>query len=908
MHHNDITLDDIAAALQYLDCQDTDVWLRAGMAIKSEFDESGFDVWDSWSKGDSRYKDKEARARWKSFKGGSSRGKVSVGTVLHWAFNKGFVLERPELTQEEKAKFAAEQQKRRDELALKAAQEEAELQRWYDAVAAVSEKILALTKPVGSSPYLGKKKIHSCGCLFPREPFLLDFLPNFQINLITGYKEIQAVLNRVKENKAAGREDDDAIVYVKRGAILIPLFNSSNQLRNFQIIFGDGKKKRFLTNGQKSGLFFVIGSLVDNLDLPVVFVEGFATGASAHMATRWPVVVTFDAYNMPAVAHEFKGMLRHKIFAGDNDWEKALELAPSGKNKINTGIVKSREAASIAYGVACHPVFTGDAAGLSDFNDLHVTEGLPIVKAQLEAALILPDQTNDSPPDYSDIPPADYEYTNSEKSENHTPNERKQAKGEKTVFTLEILLKRFSFVAQDGSAWDNETETTIKKTAFNDLVGKDLANEWRNHADRIDINQSDVQAIAQKRVREKREAFFEGPNRWKLNFIYNDNGEIKSDIGNAKLVLEHDYRWHGILGYCDFSYRVLKRRPPPFPNGCVGEWTDADTDRLRIWLAENYRFTPKTADALGAVVVIAELNRFHPVREYLNGLQWDHTQRLDRWLHTYMGAEFSVYSALVGRMFLIGAVARVMRPPVKMDTVLIFEGLQGLGKSTALQILAGDWFTDTPFVLGDKDGFQQMQGVWIVELAELDSFNKADHTRAKQFFGSKIDRYRPSYGRLTQTFARQCVFAGSTNQDQYLRDATGNRRYWPVACTKVEADALARDRDQLWAEAYYRYLAGDTWWPDEKHKEIFSDQQEQRFDRDVWEELIDDWLSRITKNRVLMSEIMEDALGLEAAQMKPPEQKRVGQIMAHLGWEKVRARVAGGRETGYERPNVEKAA
>jgi predicted P-loop ATPase len=911
----DYTLDDIAAALQYLNCQDTHEWLCAGMAIKDEYGDNGFDVWDDFSQGDGRYDSKQVRTKWKSFKGGSARGKVTIGTILHWAFQRGFELARPELSPAEKARFAAEQQKRRKELAIKSAQEEADLQRWYDAVASVSQKILPLLKPVGSSPYLGKKKIHGSGCLFPREPFLLDFKPNFQIEIVTGFKQIKAVLDRVNKNKDAGREEDDAIVSIKRGAILIPLYNSSNQLRNFQVIFGDGKNKRFLTNGQKSGLFFVIGSLSENLDLPVVFVEGFATGASVHMATKWPVVVTFDAYNMPAVAHEFKGMLRHKIFAGDNDWEKALELTPSGKNKINTGIVKSKESASIAHGVACHPVFNGDGISLTDFNDLHVTEGLPVVKLQLESVLQgfqtvfeIPPVHDNAPPDYSDIPLPDSEYSYSENAENHSPNERQQAKGEKTAFTLEILLKRFSFVAQDGSAWDTETESTIKKTAFNDLVGKELAAEWRSHNDRVDINQADVQSIKLKRLREKRMVDFEGPNRWKLNFIYNDNGEIKADIGNAKLVLEHDSRWRGVLGYCDFSYRVLKRSPPPFDNGVVGEWTDSDTDRFRIWLSENYRFTPKAADALGAIVVMAESNRFHPVREYLTGLKWDRICRLDQWLYSYMGATFDTYSALVGRMFLIGAVARVMRPPVKMDTVIIFEGLQGIGKSTALKILAGDWFSDTPFVLGDKDGFQQMQGVWIVELAELDSFNKADHTRAKQFFGSQVDRYRPSYGRLTQTFPRQCVFAGSTNQDAYLRDATGNRRYWPVACTKMDAAALSADRDQLWAEAYQRYLQGDTWWPEDKHKEIFSEQQENRFDADVWEELIDEWLSRITKNRVLMSEIMEDALGLEAAQMKPPEQKRIGQIMSHLKWEKVRARVAGGRETGYERPKVEKVA
>lgn len=487
MHHNDITLDDMAAALRYLSCEDTDIWLRAGMAIKKDFGDAGFDVWNDWSQGDSRYRDKEARARWKSFKGGSARGSVSIGTILHWAFQRGFELSRPELTPEQKKQFAIEQQKRREELAIKSAQEEADLQRWYDAVAKTSNDILPLLKTVGSSPYLGKKKIHSCGCLFPREPFLLDYQPDFTINIITGHDAIKAVFDRAKQNKAAGR-DDDVFVYVKRGAILIPLYNSSNQLRNFQIIYSDGTKKKFLTNGQKSGLFFVIGSLIENLEAPAVFVEGFATGASVHMATQLPVVVTFDAYNMPAVAQEFKGMMRDKIFAGDNDWETALD-----PKKKNTGIVKSIEAANIAGGFACYPRFTGDATGLSDFNDLHVAEGLAVVKQQIEAALVAskfnqsPEQAieymvDSIPPDYSDIPPADYDLPAS--SPEPTPE---------PVATLEDLLKRYALIEPDGKVWDSHAKKIIKPGAFKNIVRPKVFGEWLNNEKRRTVTLDMVQ-------------------------------------------------------------------------------------------------------------------------------------------------------------------------------------------------------------------------------------------------------------------------------------------------------------------------------------------------------------------------------------------------------------------------------
>jgi predicted P-loop ATPase len=936
------TLDIVLKALDKLHPDVTDEWLRAGMALKKEFGQDAFDGWSDWSSLDKRYTDKECKAKWKSFKGSSARGSVGISYIMTLAFDRGFTLDMPELSEEDKAKYIAEQEARRAALAAEWAKEEADIARWYDVVAEASQRLVPMLKPTGNSPYLGTKKVSSCGCWFAPCSFVIEFKSDFTIDIIVG-TDTKAFFDAQKKDKALGIEK--VFIYFKRGSILVPLYNVKNEIRNLQVIYNGGKSKRFLTNGQKSGLWYLIGSLDKIPDCPIVFCEGFATGASIHMATGWPVVVCFDAGNMPNVAEQWRDVTRLKIFAGDNDWETALD-----PTKINTGMVKSQQAAEAGRGVSCIPQFTGDAAGKSDFNDLHVAEGLALVKAQLQAASINALEAasgsdavdveplqeyfanyDNSPPDFSDIPipdevpafaenqPADErQHFKGEETfissagdataatasaENQPADERKQVKGEKTVFSIEILLQRFRYVVKNASVWDRDTASPINKSAFNDLVGKELAEEWRAHPNRAEISDPEMQAIRAQKKRDELKAFYAEADSWKMRLARTDRGELKGDIGNAKLVLENDNRWKGVVGYCDFSYRVLKRKMPPFPNSSLGEWTDADTDRFRIWLAENYHFTPKTADALGAIVVAAEANKFHPVREYLHGLVWDRESRLSRWLYYFMGADNTPYNSLVGQMFLIGAVARVMQPPVKMDNVLIFEGLQGLGKSTALKILGGEWFTDTPLVLGDKDGFQQMQGVWIIELAELDSFNKADHTRAKQFFGSQVDRYRPSYGRITQTFARQCVFAGSTNQSEYLRDATGNRRYWPVKCSKIEAAALERERDQLWAEAYHRYKAGELWWPAEDHKHLFEGEQEKRFESDVWEELIEHWLRSLTRDRVLMSEIMEEALGLEAAQMKPPEQKRVGQIMAHLQWTKTRPRVpGGGRESAYERP------
>jgi putative DNA primase/helicase len=216
--------------------------------------------------------------------------------------------------------------------------------------------------------------------------------------------------------------------------------------------------------------------------------------------------------------------------------------------------------------------------------------------------------------------------------------------------------------------------------------------------------------------------------------------------------------------------------------------------------------------------------------------------------------------------------------------------------------LFGDWFTDTPMALGEKDAFQQMQGMWGIELAELDSFNKAENTKAKQFFGSQTDRYRPSYGRMVQEFPRQCVFVGTTNQDTYLKDSTGNRRYWPVMCTKICQDAIKRDRDQLWAEALNMFDAGEAWWPTEKYNHLFEAQQEERFDSDVWEGMIYKWLFTNMRHDYSCAEIMEEALTMDPHAMRPPEQKRVGQIMHRLGFVKKKKLVNGKRPAFYYPP------
>jgi len=385
------------------------------------------------------------------------------------------------------------------------------------------------------------------------------------------------------------------------------------------------------------------------------------------------------------------------------------------------------------------------------------------------------------------------------------------------------------------------------------------------------------------------------PAVWTDSFQRNDKGGIRATLGNVRLILENDERWEKVLGYCEFSYRLMKIKPPPFPHGQVGEWSDVDTTRLRVWISDEYGFTPASADAQDVALMVAQTNVFHPVRRYLAGVTWDKEPRLAHWMGDWLGSRANeTYLAEVGTKFLIGAVARVMKPGCKMDNVLILEGVQGLKKSSSIEALFGEWFSDAPILLGDKDAYQNIHGCWCVELAEMDAFNKAESTTAKSFFSQRRDRYRPSYGRFAQDFPRQCVFMGSTNQHEYFKDYSGNTRYWPVSCEHIEIEAIRDNRDQLWAEAYHRYREGEPWWIDRANAPLFEAEQDARMQADAWESVIDDWLSSQTREHVTAHDVLTEAIKMPTHMIQKSHQMRIAPIMQKLGWGQGRAYVPAG--------------
>jgi len=390
-------------------------------------------------------------------------------------------------------------------------------------------------------------------------------------------------------------------------------------------------------------------------------------------------------------------------------------------------------------------------------------------------------------------------------------------------------------------------------------------------------------------------------------------------LQNTVAVLTRHKDWRDVIAYDAFSGRIMKRRVPPFAVRELGEWSDFDDVRTQLWLSRTYAFEPKKQTLIDAVLASADHARYHEVRSYLDGLAWDRTPRVDSWLHEYLdaGAFYeridtpedkhrkdltNKYIMAVGALWLLSAVARIYRPGCRAEHVLILEGAQYIGKSSALAVLGGEWFTDATLRIGDKEALQLIRGKWIVELPELDSFNRAEVSASKAFFSQFVDRYRASYGRRPVDVPRQCVFAGTVNHEVYLKDDTGNVRYWPVLCRKVNLDALRRDRDQIWAEAVARYKGGERWAPAPEQMGLFEAEQEQRFVGDAWEAVIRKYVKQASAiGDVSTDEILAEALHLDKGKWSRQEQMRVGSILRRMGWARRRA-VGGERDWRYFRP------
>jgi predicted P-loop ATPase len=316
--------------------------------------------------------------------------------------------------------------------------------------------------------------------------------------------------------------------------------------------------------------------------------------------------------------------------------------------------------------------------------------------------------------------------------------------------------------------------------------------------------------------------------------------------------------------------------------------TDEDITEIQEWLQLHGLPTVSRDTVYQAVELICWENRFHPVKDYFEAITWDSTERLDDWLTDCFGVEKTEYAMAVGRMFLIGMVARIYEPGCQADYMLILEGPQGIRKSTACRVIAGEWFSDSlPENVASKDAALHLRGKWLVEIPELHAFSKSETAALKAFITRREDIYRPPYGRKEVHRPRQNLFVGTTNKQSYLQDPTGARRFWPVRTTEIDIELLSILRHQLFAEALVRYRRSEHWWPDpDFESQHMTPEQETRFESDLWEEPITDYLCRNAIRKTTVFQLARDALNSETKQIGTHDQRRITSILEHLGWQR----------------------
>jgi predicted P-loop ATPase len=289
----------------------------------------------------------------------------------------------------------------------------------------------------------------------------------------------------------------------------------------------------------------------------------------------------------------------------------------------------------------------------------------------------------------------------------------------------------------------------------------------------------------------------------------------------------------------------------------------------------------------------ARANGYHPIRDYLDGLHWDGEARLDCWLPTYAGVADSAYARTVGAKMLLAAVRRVRSPGCKFDQCLVLEGLQGAGKSSLVRTLASDrYFTDCVHIGADpKTMIEQTSGAWLIEIAELSGIRKGEVEPIKAMLSRTSDRARMSYGKRAADVQRQFVLFGTVNDSAYLRDQTGNRRFWPVKVGRIDLVRLGQDRNQLWAEAAFREAQGERLELPENLYEQATREQAQRLMSDPWEDKLEPALEG--KAGHIEVEAVWKYLGIETHRQNPQVGHNVSQIMNRLGFEKAKLRKGG---------------
>lgn len=406
---------------------------------------------------------------------------------------------------------------------------------------------------------------------------------------------------------------------------------------------------------------------------------------------------------------------------------------------------------------------------------------------------------------------------------------------------------------------------------------------------------------------------------WKSQLEFSKQGKIMSTIGNAVIILENDPRLSGKMHYNEFAVRYEIDGLPWKRSG--GTWEDSDDAALRYFMEKHFGLTGSTKIS-DAVDIVMMKHRYHPVRDYLDGLVWDEIPRVDQFLMDYLGTtEDTEYIRRATRKTLVAAVKRIYEPGCKFDYILTLRGPQGIGKTSILRRLGGSWTQENMPSMEGKEAMEQLRGYWIIELGELNAVRKSEQEAVKGFLTRQVDSYRVPYGKRLAEFPRQCIFIANTNESSFLSDPTGGRRYWPVAVTgkpKVSGGwhSLSQEVvDQIWAEAIYWYRKGEKVYFDDQQLEREATLQQKKVRKDSekfglveeylstkvpehWDQMdlaerrmyldgMSDETGTLVRDRVCVAEIYCECFGGDIGKMRRMEADELHNIMMTMdGWDR----------------------
>lgn len=426
---------------------------------------------------------------------------------------------------------------------------------------------------------------------------------------------------------------------------------------------------------------------------------------------------------------------------------------------------------------------------------------------------------------------------------------------------------------------------------------------------------------------------------WMNELAQHENGAFVKSINNMLIVLENDANLKGKFAIDEFTNRGMVTGAVPWNSrNETRQYEDLDDSGVRNYLEKRFGLTGENK-IYDALLLASFKNRFNSVAEYLGNLKWDGKERIEKLLPDYLGAEDNIYTREVMKVSLTAAVARAVEGSIKYDYMPIFTGPQGIGKSTFLAKLGGKWYSDSLQTFAGKEAAEMIQGTWINELGELTAFTKNETDLIKQFLSKTDDIYRKAYGRRTEKYPRRCVFFGTSNDYEFLRDRTGNRRFWPVEVGIMEPGKsiwkdLDAERDQIWAEAYFYYITGSELDLSDGAKTIAYEKQENHRVKDVKEgeimeflekEIPEDWhcwdhqkrknyyydgfdksgIKTVPRDRVCALEILVECFGMRREYIKNSDSANVNSIMGSMkDWERLKTpRKFGdfGQQRGFKR-------